>query len=44
MKTSGLSTRGPLHKTITGEKTLAKSENSGNHDFTTDLTIAEDSG
>ena len=30
---------GPLHKTFTGEKTLAKSENLGNHEFTTDFTI-----
>ena len=34
-----VNTWGPLHKTFTGEKTLAKSENSGNHEFTTDCTI-----
>ena len=32
-------TRGPLHKTFTGEKTLVKSENSGKHEFTIDFTI-----
>ena len=31
-------TRGPLHKTFTGEKTLVKSENSGKHEFTIDFT------
>ena len=33
-------TRGLLHKTVTGEKTQVKSENSGTkHNFTIDFTI-----
>ena len=35
---------GLLHKTLTGEKTLVKSENSGKHDFTIDFTIGKNSG
>ena len=34
-----LQIRGLLHKTLTGEKTRVKSENSGKHEFTIDFTI-----
>ena len=35
------SIRGLLHKTLTGEKSLVKSESSVKHNFTIDFTIAE---
>ena len=34
---------GLLHKTITGEKTPVKSENSGTHNFNIDFTIGKKS-